>query len=107
MDNVFFVSYSKDFGLLQFAYEIWCDVIKETFPDNCSVDIIETNPIKKGMAFDDVGNERLSPVRELIKMFEKMSKKKQYSAKPQHRTQRGWRQKKTEFVDEVTKIDKM
>ena len=59
------------------------------------------------MAIDDVGNERLSPVRELIKMFEKMSKSKQYSAKPQHREHRGCSQKKTEFVVEVTKKDKI
>ena len=63
------VVYLKEFGLLQFAYEIWCDIVEETFPDNCSVDIIETKHIDKGMDVNDVDKDRHRPVRELIKMF--------------------------------------
>ena len=59
------------------------------------------------MAIDDFGIESLSSVRELIKMFEKMSESKQYSAKPQHRTHRGWRQMKAGNVDGVTKADQI
>ena len=95
------VFYLKDFGLLQFAYDILCEIIEETFPDSCSVDIIETKQIDKGMAAEDDYKERRSPVRELIKMFERISRSKQKAAKPS--TQNVWRQKKTGFV--MNKVD--
>ena len=63
------VFYLKEIGLLQFAYEIWYDIVEETFSDNCSVDIIETKHIDKGMDVNDVDKDRHIPVRELIKMF--------------------------------------